>query len=312
MKKIVFLVFLFLSSLTYANHQINDYNRLFLPVYNQSGELKIAIRAFKQDGIPSFLIVNPQTLKTQVVAMTAMLPRNPPAKKNPGYFTHWYVTSTRYYQLLNKMTAPPYPLENQGLKHADKLAEGNILSIDLCPSTRPIEKAFFQRLIDASKSTKQATPITISISGLWIIQHHKEYQWLLQAQKNNQLAITWANHSFSHVFYRDLPYANNFLLSPESNFDYEILATEKLLLESGQTPSIYFRFPGLVSDKNLIKKLKLYGLIPLGADAWLAKHQPITPGGIILVHGNSNEHQGIVAILPLIKQLNLKPINQFV
>ena len=40
--------------------------------------------------------------------------------------------------------------------------------------------------------------------------------------------------------------------------------------------------------------------VPLGADAWLAKHQEITPGGIILVHGNGNEPAGIVSIYSLI------------
>ena len=89
------------------------------------------------------------------------------------------------------------------------------------------------------------------------------------------------------------------LLSAGTNPKVEILSTEKYLLEAGQNPGVFFRFPGLVSNKKLIKTLKSYGLIPLGADAWIAKGQAIRPGGIILVHGNGNEPDGI-------KDLNLQ------
>jgi hypothetical protein len=63
-----------------------------------------------------------------------------------------------------------------------------------------------------------------------------------------------------------------------------------------------------------MKQLKEYGLIPLGTDAWLAllsdRNEAITPGGIILVHGNSNEHEGIVKLLPLLKELRVININE--
>jgi hypothetical protein len=84
------------------------------------------------------------------------------------------------------------------------------------------------------------------------------------------------------------------------NLDTEILLTEQYLLEHNQTPSVFFRFPGLVSNTMLLNQLKKFGLIPLSADAWLAKDEPITPGGIVLVHGNGNEHSGITLVNPLI------------
>ena len=65
-----------------------------------------------------------------------------------------------------------------------------------------------------------------------------------------------------------------------------------------------------------MKQIKNYGLIPLGADAWLAdmekKHQALTlsPGGIILVHGNSNEPRGIQILTPLLKTLTFRDIKK--
>lgn len=51
------------------------------------------------------------------------------------------------------------------------------------------------------------------------------------------------------------------------------------------------------------KKIKLqkFGLIPVGADAWLAMDQLPHSGSIILVHGNSNEPQGIKKIMPILQ-----------
>ena len=179
---------------------------------------------------------------------------------------------------------------------------------------KPFEAGLFYKLVQLSEETNKPIPITIAISGMWLIKHPEEFQWLIAKEKEKKLAITWANHSFSHVYYKDLPYSENFMLTPGTNIDTEILLTEKYLLEAGELPSVFFRFPGLVSNKSLMKQLKQYGLIPLGTDAWLANlqknHQEISPGGIILVHGNSNEHKGIILLLPLLKKITFLDITQ--
>lgn len=115
--------------------------------------------------------------------------------------------------------------------------------------------------------------------------------------EENKLQITWINHSFTHVYYADLPIKQNFLLAPYTNIAHEILDTEKLLLEHNQLPSVFFRFPGLISNEKLILELRHYGLIPIGSDAWLAKNQKPKAGSIILVHGNGNEPEGISKVM---------------
>ena len=69
-----------------------------------------------------------------------------------------------------------------------------------------------------------------------------------------------------------------------------------------------------MSNKSLVKQIKHYGLIPLGTDAWIAdlqkRHQNITPGSIILVHGNSNEHLGIILLMSVLEQLMLVDIKK--
>jgi hypothetical protein len=68
------------------------------------------------------------------------------------------------------------------------------------------------------------------------------------------------------------------------------------------TPSVFFRFPGLVSDNSEFMRVLAYGLIPVGSDAWLAKKQKPGPGSIVLIHGNGNEPLGIKKFLALARQ----------
>ena len=81
----------------------------------------------------------------------------------------------------------------------------------------------------------------------------------------------------------------SFMLTRGLDPDYEILETERLLIANGGTPSVFFRFPGLVSSSALMQAVRRHHLISIGADAWLAKGQKPGPGSIILVHPNGNE-----------------------
>ena len=132
----------------------------------------------------------------------------------------------------------------------------------------------------------------------------------MDEQTKGRLNITWVNHTFSHLYFHDLAYNKNFLLFKFTNIKNEIFATEKLLLEHNQIPSVFIRFPGLISNSKILKKTRKLGLIPLGADAWLAKNQIPQNGSIILVHGNSNEHVGIEKIIPILdnEKINWLPL----
>ena len=73
------------------------------------------------------------------------------------------------------------------------------------------------------------------------------------------------------------------------------------MIDNGLCPSVFFRFPGLVSDQELVRRVIGYGLITVGSDAWLAKNQAASQGSIVLVHGNGNEPIGIEKFLGLVK-----------
>jgi len=92
------------------------------------------------------------------------------------------------------------------------------------------------------------------------------------------------------------------MLEPGTRLDEEILNTEAALLERGLAPSVFFRFPGLVSEEKLVRDVSAYGLIIVGSDAWLGKGQWPRNGSIVLVHANGNEPIGVRRFLRLLRE----------
>lgn len=237
------------------------------------------------------LAINPDTLETSEVP-DGRLDFTPPVEKGA-------LIASPFYKALSKHTSLPCPLQNDGMTESDRPVHGAFLTVDLCPSARPFEKRLFEGLLDLGKDRREPVPVNLAITGTWAIRHEEELQWLIGQIRKHKLQVTWINHSFSHPYDREKPLDETFLLTPGTDFEQEILSTEILLLEHGLLPSVFFRFPGLVSDCNLIQRLKALSLIPVGSRAWLAKGETPGEGSIILVHGNGNEPAGIDILLGL-------------
>lgn len=248
--------------------------------------------------------MNPYTFNTQSA---------PASKFTRRRLANNQLKNTPYIKALTQYSSPPYYLQNYGLKTANHSEKGQFLTIDMCPATtKPFEKKLFELLVNLSKQNHKPTPISLSISGLWIISHPKEFEWFIQQEKRNKLKITWINHTYNHFYDPSLPLEKNFLLATNTNIRLEILNTEKLLLEHHQLPSVFFRFPGLIANQDLILKIHHFGLIPIGSNAWLAKNEIAKNGSIILIHGNSNEPIGVYKMMQMIESqhLTLLPLSK--
>ena len=151
------------------------------------------------------------------------------------------------------------------------------------------------------KKVEKPAPIALSVSGLWMQNHKEDLGWLKQLRNEGEIRITWVNHSYNHRVSKTAPLKENFLLEPGTDISYEVLATEQLMLKNGLVPSAFFRFPGLVSDQQLVYKITDFGLIPIGSDAWLAKGQQPNAGSIVLIHGNGNEPVGVEDFIKLLR-----------
>jgi hypothetical protein len=272
---------------------ITEFRVLHGVARDSGGGMRLATRSFKSDGIPHLLLVDPVTLQTADVAAA-----------------NWVVTGsdsaaalagTPLLRALHQTTAAPYPLQNDGATRAivPVAAHGLFLTVDLCPSKRPFEQELFDTV---TAGTSAPVPVALAVTGVWLKSHPDEVAYLKRAVATGKLAITWVNHSFHHPYEPKTPLAGNFLLTPGTDFSAEVLEVETLLLSQGLVPSIFFRFPGLVSDEATVKRLRELSLIPIGSDAWLAKGETPREGSFILVHGNGNEPKGIKLALPLLRR----------
>ena len=169
------------------------------------------------------------------------------------------------------------------------------LTVDMCPSSQPIAGYLFRQINALATEVDGDFSVSIAISGNWLVEHEEAFVWLQALAKHAKWRPRWINHSMRHG--RDRHNRQSlFLTHPRIRIDREILSLEKLLLEFGEVPSIYFRFPGLRADRRRLQQISEYGLIALGADAWVGNDETIYDGSVVLVHGNGNESEGMFAL----------------
>lgn len=300
--KLLFLL-LSLCSSVFAQRfdDIKRYKVNYALATSNEGKL-IALRSFTNSTQKYLLLVDPQTLQTKVEpAGNYTL-----AKLDMGNVRAIF-KNTPYVKALDATLLNDRALQNSGIDHAIPKEKGIALTIDLCPSHKDLDRIIFQSLINEFKKIAKPVPLALSVSGKWMMKHQADLEWLKGLVAQNELNITWINHSYNHEVNK-LPLAENFLLSKNTNLDVEVLANEQLMLKNGLVPSVFFRFPGLVSNRQTVEQIVNYGLIAVGSDAWLAKGQQARAGSIVLIHGNGNEEIGVSDFIKLLqaKQIDVK------
>jgi hypothetical protein len=281
-----------------ASFQVKDYElRLGYAISADAGDTSIILRQFRSDTVTRFLAVNPRTLSTAVFDSAS-------CSVTGASWDDLYCRfgGTPYIRELSKANGQSASLQDAGITHFSTLTKGIDLTIDLCPSSKPLDRILFTKLIIALGKERLPAPVALAITGLWIRKHGSDLAWLIELVQSGVLAITWINHTYHHFTDNKLPLRNNFMLTKGIAVDKEVLDTEKELLKRGLMPSIFFRFPGLVSDSTLFRTITKFGLIPIGSDAWLAKGQHPSGGSIVLIHGNGNEPLGVYRFIKLLKE----------
>jgi len=257
----------------------------------------VALRKFRSEGRTKFFIVNTHDLSTTIGDSSELRISPLPMKEIRDRYA-----ATPYCKALADAEANAGSLQDAGITHFLRTQPGIDLTIDLCPSRRPLDRVLFADLFAEFGKVEHPIPLAISITAVWMKEHPDDLKWLLGLVKNGDVTVTWVNHTCHHRVDRDLPIPENFILEKGTNIPTEILCTEEAMLENGMLPSVFFRFPGLISDALVFRTVTGYGLIPVGSDAWLAKNQKATSGSIVLVHANGNEPLGIRELISLLRQ----------
>lgn len=296
-----FILFcLCLNSLAFIAHGQANYTK----IQNYKVEYGVAthfprelmiLRSFDNYGKHYLLMVNPHTLETRIDESSFYKVRHMSITQARAFFVN-----TPYAKALYRAEKQSARIQDAGIEIGMPKETGISLTADLCPSRRPLDKQIFTDIIAEFKKVEQPVPVALSITGVWMRQHPADLEWLKKLQATGEIYITWINHSFNHRVSLKEPLKKNFLLEPGTDINYEVLETEKAMLKNGLLPSVFFRFPGLVSDQELVYRIIDFGLIPVGTDAWLAKGQQPQGGSIVLIHGNGNEPLGVKDFINLL------------
>jgi hypothetical protein len=277
------------------------------------GVTTIAIRRWNEGEAVKYLVVDPETNVTRILDASDAGVCAPLAEGSKA--------ATSPYQIaVNHYTKNPSELidADHGFKTfspACMKAENRpfAITIDMCPSTHIYESGFYKELAARAcdfangtahrRSTAPPTPIAISIAGKWIKHHERQLEEIKALEKAGCLDITWVNHSYAHPYnpeLRDHDELNFFIPYKLKDFVADLMRNEQYLIEHGVAPSIFYRFPGLMSKEDQIHALKNLGLVPLGTSAWITlnggdkqyerygmpKDQKAKPGRVGLFHGN--------------------------
>src|ERR1035437_825664 len=188
-----------------------------------------------------------------------------------------------------------------GLAHILGRNRGIVLSVDLCPSRKPLDRRIVRSVLESFRNAGKPVPVSFALSGTWIRTHVDDLGWLLREVDSGRIDPTWIDHTDHHRYVKGAPDRKNFLFLPGTDVLAEILGAEAEMLRHGVIPSAFFRFPGLMDDESIFRKVVATGVLPVGSDAWLAKRQAAKPGSIVLIHGNGNEPVGVADFLNLLR-----------
>lgn len=254
-----------------------------------SADPHAVIRSFNHDGRNYYLLVNCIDLSTRIVPSHGLSPVfvSPPEMQET-------LSDTPYMLAVKNGRKRRSYLQNSGITRLGESSKGICVTADLCPSHLSMDRIFLSSLAEYHRNGAHGPlPVAFAVSGMWMEKHQPDLRWLLALAKGGLIDITWINHSYSHRHLKTQALRGNYLLIPGTNVENEVFRTEMIMIQNGITPTVFFRFPGLVSNGSLYDKITGMGLIPVGSNAWLAKSEKPVAGSIILVHANGNEPDGI-------------------
>lgn len=265
---------------------------LELGVVDSGIHRQVRLRRVVQDGLPDrLLLLDPISFDTRIALASDW--KTSPAGWSALDSTPWMRTSREL-----AVSGPA----GGGLRHLEPAGGGLVLTVDLCPSRKPMDRKVVREVWGAFRKEARPVPVAFSLSGDWIRSHTKDLQWLQSQVDSGRIAPTWVNHTDHHRFRKGLRADRNFLLLPGTDLKSEVLGAEREMLLHGIVPSAFFRFPGLIDNDTLHRSVLAMGLLPLGADAWLAKAQRPREGSIVLIHANGNEPLGVQEFLALLRR----------
>ena len=231
---IIVIILISGNSFLIAQNEIINYK-----VYFAAGDFRnkniLVIRKFEQWGKEFYVTVDPDNIETQII------PSNQISVKTMSWqqILNEY-KNTAYIRAIKTSIKQSFTIQNSGIVHGFPKEKGVTLTIDLCPSNKPLDRIIFTTLITEFQKTEKPVPLALSITGKFMLTHSEDIRWLKGLIESGEISVTWINHTYNHHFNPTLPLTKNFLLEPDTDLDFEILGTEIALLQRGFLTSVFF------------------------------------------------------------------------
>jgi peptidoglycan/xylan/chitin deacetylase (PgdA/CDA1 family) len=201
--------------------------------------------------------------------------------------------------------------ERLGFDHAstDRKIIALTFDADMTPGmlselkSRRVKSWYNEKVIETLR--QQQVPATLFLTGLWIEAYSTATKEL-----SADLLFELANHSYSHGAFHSPCYR----LFPirQSDQAAEVRKTDELLQKYAVSYKKYFRFPGLCSDADALKRVEDLGYTVIGGDVdgadafvaspkWIASDvvANVRPGSIVVLHMHGGPNApGTAAALP--------------
>lgn len=155
---------------SYAN--LENYRTEWLILRENNNSL-VGIRSFTKNAVKYYLTVDPTTLQTRVVGDRSVSV----LYKDAAQVTK-SLSGSVYESCFSLVRKTENNLQDAGLNFRLPKEAGINLTIDLCPSHKPLDKAIFEDLLVAFKGIDSTLPLAVSVSGKWMLNHAADLEWL--------------------------------------------------------------------------------------------------------------------------------------
>src|SRR5262249_27839070 len=134
-----------------------------------SNRFVVVLREFERDGQRLVLAVDASTLQTRIAPAATWKIKDLPWKKLRDS-----VRRTPYGHALAAAERTSALLQDAGLTHALPHGKGVVLTIDLCPALRPLDRRLFAAILDTFEPEEKPIPLGIAITGVWMREHPRD------------------------------------------------------------------------------------------------------------------------------------------
>jgi len=188
-----------------AQNEIQGYKVYFADGTFNSKKI-LVVRKFEQSGQLFYIGVVPDNLETQII----------PSCQISVTTLNWQqiflkYSNTAYVRAIEAAQVQSFSLENSGIVHGFPKEQGVALTIDLCPSHKPLDRIIFTSLITEFAKTEMPVPVALSITGRFMLTHPEDVLWIKNLVASHKISVIWINHTYHHHFNPKVPLTDNFL-----------------------------------------------------------------------------------------------------